>query len=130
MPRILGVDIPQKKKVVVALTYMYGIGPAIAAEICEKIKVDPNLKAADLSNSHIAQITKLLDGTYEVEGDLRRQLSMSIRRLQSINCYRGLRHRRGLPCRGQRTKTNARTRKGRKRTVGAVRDKAARKLTK
>ena len=112
-------------RVVVALTYMYGIGPAIAAEICEKIKVDPNLKAADLSNSHIAQITKLLDGTYEVEGDLRRQLSMSIRRLQSINCYRGLRHRRGLPCRGQRTKTNARTRKGPKRTVGAVRGKEA-----
>lgn len=130
MPRILGVDIPQNKKVVVALTYIYGIGPAAALEMCEKIKVSPDLRASELSDANIAQITKLLDTDYEVEGDLRRQESLAIRRLQSIQCYRGLRHRRGLPCRGQRTKTNARTRKGKKRTVGAVRDKAARKLSK
>jgi small subunit ribosomal protein S13 len=130
MPRILGVDIPSNKQVGIALTYLYGIGPAIASEIVEKLGVDPSTKAKDLSPAHIAQITKLLDGTYEVEGDLRRQVAMSIRRLQSIGCYRGLRHRRGLPCRGQRTKTNARTRKGKKRTVGAIRDKAARKTAK
>ncbi|MCM8532069.1 MAG: 30S ribosomal protein S13 [Lentisphaeraceae bacterium] len=127
MQRILGVDIPSKKKVSVALTYIFGIGPSTAQEIVEKIGVSPDTKADDLTPGHVAQITKLLDGTYEVEGDLRRQLTLSIRRLQSIGCYRGVRHRRGLPCRGQRTKTNARTRKGKKRTVGAIRDKAARK---
>jgi small subunit ribosomal protein S13 len=129
MPRILGVDLPNKK-VVIALTYIYGIGNSIAAEIVEKIGVSPDMKANDLTDANIAQITKLLDTDYQVEGDLRRQLTMSVRRLQSINCYRGLRHRRGLPCRGQRTKTNARTRKGKKRTVGAIRDKAARKMSK
>jgi len=127
MPRILGVDIPANKKVVIALTYIYGIGHSYAKEIVEKIGVSPDLKASDLTDANIAQITKLLDTDYEVEGDLRRQLAMSVRRLQSIQCYRGIRHRRGLPCRGQRTKTNARTRKGKKRTVGAIRDKAARK---
>ncbi|MCH2205916.1 MAG: 30S ribosomal protein S13 [Lentisphaerales bacterium] len=127
MPRILGVDIPGKKKTSIALTYIYGIGNTSAIEICEKINVSPDLKADDLTPAHIAQITKLLDGTYEVEGDLRRQLTLSIKRLQAIGSYRGIRHRRSLPCRGQRTKTNARTRKGKKRTVGAIRDKAARK---
>ena len=127
MPRILGVDIPQNKQVRIALTYLYGIGKTRAMEIIEKIGVEPNQKASDLTDAHIAQITKLLDTDYQVEGDLRRQLAMSVRRLQSIQCYRGIRHRRGLPCRGQRTKTNARTRKGKKRTVGAIRDKAARK---
>jgi len=130
MPRILGVDIPTNKKVVIALTYIYGIGKSTAAEIVDKIGVSPDMKASDLTDANIAQITKLLDTDYQVEGDLRRQLTMSVRRLQSINCYRGLRHRRGLPCRGQRTKTNARTRKGKKRTVGAIRDKAARKMSK
>ena len=129
MPRILGVDLPNKK-VVIALTYIYGIGNTLAAEIVDKIGVSPDLKANDLTDANIAQITKMLDTDYQVEGDLRRQLAMSVRRLQSINCYRGIRHRRGLPCRGQRTKTNARTRKGKKRTVGAIRDKAARKMTK
>ena len=127
MPRILGVDIPSKKKVIIALTYIYGIGPTRAREICEKIGIDPNIKANDMTDAHVAQVTKMLDSDYEVEGDLRRQIAMSIRRLQSIQSYRGIRHRRGLPCRGQRTKTNARTRKGKKRTVGAIRDKAARK---
>ena len=127
MPRILGVDIPANKQVVVALTYIYGIGNTKAKEIVEKIGVSPSLKASELTDANIAQIIKLLDTDYQVEGDLRRQLAMSIRRLQSIQSYRGIRHRRGLPCRGQRTKTNARTRKGKKRTVGAIRDKAARK---
>ena len=127
MPRILGVDIPGKKKVSVSLTYIFGIGTTSALKIAEKIGVSPDLKADDLTPAHIAQITKLLDGTYEVEGDLRRQLTLSIKRLQAIGSYRGIRHRRGLPCRGQRTKTNARTRKGKKRTVGAIRDKATRK---
>lgn len=130
MPRILGVDIPSNKKIVVSLTYIYGIGPARAKEICATIGVSPDLRATELNDGHIAHITKLLDGTYEVEGDLRRQIAMSIRRLQSIGSYRGIRHRRSLPCRGQRTKTNARTRKGRKKTVGAIRDKAARKTAK
>ena len=127
MPRILGVDIPANKQIVIALTYLYGIGKTRAKEIVEKLGVSPSLKASELTDAHIAQITKMLDSDYQVEGDLRRQLAMSIRRLQSIQCYRGIRHRRGLPCRGQRTKTNARTRKGKKRTVGAIRDKAARK---
>ena len=130
MPRILGVDIPANKKVVIALTYIYGIGNSLAAEIVDKIGVSPDMKANELTDANIAQITKLLDSDYQVEGDLRRQLTMSVRRLQSIHCYRGIRHRRGLPCRGQRTKTNARTRKGKKRTVGAIRDKAARKMSK
>lgn len=130
MPRILGVDIPNNKKVVIALQYIYGIGKGLAAEIVEKIGVSPEMKASDLTDANIAQITKLFEKDYQVEGDLRRQLAMSIRRLQSINCYRGIRHRRGLPCRGQRTKTNARTRKGKRRTVGAIRDKAARKSAK
>jgi small subunit ribosomal protein S13 len=130
MPRILGIDLPANKQVVVSLTYLYGIGKTRALEIAEKIGVKPTLKASELTDAHIAQITKLLDTDYEVEGDLRRQLAMSIRRLQSIRCYRGIRHQRSLPCRGQRTKTNARTRKGKKRTVGAIRDKAARKTAK
>jgi len=130
MPRILGVDIPENKKVVIALTYVYGIGRALANEIVEKIGISPDIKAKDLTDANIAQITKLFETDYQVEGDLRRQLAMSIRRLQSINCYRGIRHRRSLPCRGQRTKTNARTRKGKRRTVGAIRDKAARKTAK
>lgn len=130
MPRILGVDIPENKKVVIALTYVYGIGRALANEIVEKIGISPDIRAKDLTDANIAQITKLFETDYQVEGDLRRQLAMSIRRLQSINCYRGIRHRRSLPCRGQRTKTNARTRKGKRRTVGAIRDKAARKTAK
>lgn len=130
MPRILGIDLPANKQVAVSLTYLYGIGRTRANEIAEKIGVKPTLKASELTDAHIAQITKLLDSDYQVEGDLRRQLAMSVRRLQSIRCYRGIRHQRGLPCRGQRTKTNARTRKGKKRTVGAIRDKAARKSAK
>lgn len=128
MPRIIGVDIPGKKRIEFALRYIYGIGPAMAEEIIKRANVPMGLKADELTDEHIAAITTLLQNEYLVEGDLRRKVTGDIRRLQSINSYRGLRHRRSLPCRGQRTKTNARTRKGRKQTVGAIRDKTQRKL--
>lgn len=126
MPRILGVDIPAKKKVKIALTYIYGVGNTRALEIVEKLKLDGEARASELTDDQIGQLAKLFETDYQVEGDLRRQVAGAIRRLQSITSYRGIRHRRGLPVRGQRTKTNARTRKGKKRTVGAVRDKATR----
>lgn len=128
MPRILGVDIPMNKRVTYALQTIYGIGPKIAAEIVERAKIDPDLKASQLTDEHIAAITVLLQNDYVVEGDLRRELVTNIRRLQNINCYRGIRHKKGLPCRGQRTQTNARTRKGKKITVGAIRDKTQRRV--
>ena len=128
MPRIIGVDIPGNKRVEYALRYIYGIGPAKALEIIEKTGIDRNLKAADLSQEQISSITKILQNDMLVEGDLRRSVAADIRRLQQINCYRGLRHKRNLPCRGQRTKTNARTRKGKKITIGAIRDKTQRRL--
>ena len=118
MPRIIGVDIPGNKRVEFSLRYLYGIGPALALEIIEKVGIDRNIKAKDLTPDQIAKITKILQDDLTVEGDLRRQLSADIRRLQQINCYRGVRHRKGLPVRGQSTKQNARTRKGPKRTVG------------
>ena len=123
MPRILGVDIPVNKRVTYALQTIYGIGPAIAAEIVERAKIDPQIKASELTDENIAAITVLLQNDYTVEGDLRRELVTNIRRLQIINSYRGMRHKKGLPCRGQRTKTNARTRKGSKKTVSTVREK-------
>ena len=128
MPRIIGVDIPCNKRVEFSLRYLYGIGPALALEIIEKVGIDRNIKAKDLTPDQIAKITKILQDDLTVEGDLRRQLSADIRRLQQINCYRGVRHRRNLPVRGQRTKTNARTRKGKKITIGAIRDKTQRRL--
>ena len=128
MPRILGIDIPGKKRIEYSLRYIYGIGPTMALEIIKKAGVPVGLKTDDLTDKHIATITKILQDEYIVEGDLRRQVASDIRRLQSISSYRGIRHRRGLPVRGQRTKTNARTRKGRKQTVGAIRDKTQRKL--
>ncbi|MBQ6352141.1 MAG: 30S ribosomal protein S13 [Lentisphaeria bacterium] len=128
MPRIIGVDIPGNKRVEYALRYIYGIGPAKALEIIEKTGIDRNLKAADLSQEQISSITKILQNDMLVEGDLRRSVAADIRRLQQINSYRGIRHRRGLPVRGQRTKTNARTRKGKKITIGAIRDKTQRRL--
>lgn len=128
MPRILGVDIPVNKRVTYALQTIYGIGPAIAAEIVERAKIDPQIKASELTDENIAAITVLLQNDYTVEGDLRRELVTNIRRLQVINSYRGMRHKKGLPCRGQRTRTNARTRKGKKITVGAIRDKTQRRL--
>ena len=128
MPRIIGVDIPGNKRIEYALRYIYGIGPAKALEIIEKTGIDRNLKAADLSQEQISRITKILQNDMLVEGDLRRSVAADIRRLQQINSYRGIRHRRGLPVRGQRTKTNARTRKGKKITIGAIRDKTQRRL--
>lgn len=128
MPRILGVDIPNNKRVEIALTYVYGIGRARAAEICRRTQIEPGMKAAELTEANIGDIVRVLQDSYTVEGDLRRQTAQNIRRLIAIGSYRGLRHRRGLPVRGQRTKTNARTRKGAKKTVGAIRDRAARKL--
>ncbi len=128
MPRIIGVDIPGNKRIAFALRYLYGIGPAKALEIIEKVRIPEELKAKDLTPDQIAAITKILQNDIVVEGDLRRMLAADIRRLQQINCYRGVRHRRSLPVRGQRTKTNARTRKGKKITIGAIRDKTQRRL--
>ena len=128
MPRIIGVDIPGNKRVEYALRYIYGVGPAKALEIIEKAEIDRNIKANDLTPDQISRITKILQDDMLVEGDLRRAIAADIRRLQQVNCYRGIRHRRNLPVRGQRTKTNARTRKGKKITIGAIRDKTQRRL--
>ncbi len=128
MPRIVWVDIPEMKKLKIALTYLFGIGPHRALQICKSCKLDPEARVNTLSETEIGAINADLQDNEMVEGDLKRQVQQNIRRLQTIGCYRGWRHRRGLPVRGQRTKTNARTRKGRKQTVGAIRDKAARKV--
>ena len=112
MPRILGVDIPGRKRVEISLRYIYGIGPSKALEIVERAKIPLGTKADDLTDEHISAITTMLQNDYLVEGDLRRQTAVNIKRLMDLGCYRGLRHRRGLPVRGQRTHTNARTRKG------------------
>jgi small subunit ribosomal protein S13 len=117
MPRILGVDIPTNKPTAISLRYLYGIGPTTAMEICRKAQVSPVRRAKDLTEDELAKITAIIDREYVVEGQLRRQLQQNIARLREINCYRGLRHRRGLPVRGQRTRTNARTRKGPRKTV-------------
>ncbi|MFA6815650.1 MAG: 30S ribosomal protein S13 [Lentisphaeria bacterium] len=127
MPRILGVDIPNNKQTCISLTYLYGVGPAIAKEICRRAQIDPRMKASDLTESNISAVLQLLQDSYLVEGDLRRQVAQNIRRLIAVGSYRGIRHRRNLPVRGQRTKTNARTRKGSKKTVGAIRDRTERK---
>jgi small subunit ribosomal protein S13 len=126
MPRILGVDIPGKKRLEYALTYVYGVGRTLAGEVIRKARLDPSKKADELTDEELARIISILQTGYRIEGDLRREVSQNIRRLISIGSYRGLRHKRGLPVRGQRTKTNARTRKGPRRTVGAVRGKEVR----
>ncbi len=130
MPRVLGIDIPGRKRLEYALQYIYGIGPTLAKEVIEKAKLDPTKKADDLTDEDIQHLVGVLQSDYNIEGDLRREVSSNIRRLISIGSYRGIRHRRGLPVRGQRTKTNARTRKGAKRTVGVVRGKEARSAVK
>ncbi|WP_372796199.1 30S ribosomal protein S13 [Pontiella sp.] len=130
MPRVLGIDIPGRKKLEYSLRYIYGIGPTTAVEICEKAKLDRNMKADDMQDEDIQRLVAVLQSDYRIEGDLRREISANIRRLISIGSYRGRRHRAGLPVRGQRTKTNARTRKGAKRTVGVVRGKEARSAAK
>jgi small subunit ribosomal protein S13 len=117
MPRLLGVDIPQEKPTIISLQYLYGVGPKIARDLCHKAGVDPQGRARELREDEIARLAALLDKDYTVEGQLRRQVNQNIVRLKDIGCYRGLRHRRGLPVRGQRTRTNARTRKGPKKTV-------------
>lgn len=123
MARIAGVDLPRDKKVEYALTYIYGIGLSAARSIVAKAEVDPTRRMRDLTEGEISELRRVIEGDYVVEGDLRREFAMSIRRLMEIGSYRGLRHRRGLPVRGQRTKTNARMRKGPRRTVGAKRKK-------
>jgi small subunit ribosomal protein S13 len=116
MARIAGVDIPNKSTKI-ALTYIYGIGRSLALDICKKIDIDPDVKINDLSSDDMSRIRQALDNDYTVEGRLRTENSLNIKRLMDIGCYRGMRHRRGLPVRGQRTKTNARTRKGKPKTV-------------
>ena len=116
MARILGVDIPNGKKIKVSLTYIYGIGDSRALEICSKAKGDPEKKTADLTETELAAIREV-GIKYTLEGDLRRDVAMNIKRLQEINCYKGIRHRKSLPVRGQRTKSNARTRKGPRKTI-------------
>ncbi len=123
MARIAGVDLPREKKVEYALTYIYGIGLPSAREIVAEARVSPDTRVRDLTESEIAELRHGIEGNHTVEGDLRRELAMNIRRLMEIGSYRGLRHRRGLPVRGQRTKTNARMRKGPRRTVGIRRKK-------
>ena len=126
MARIAGVDLPRDKRVEAALPYIYGIGDTRSQEILEKAGVDPDTRVKDLAESEVAKIREIIDGNYKVEGDLRREVQLNIKRLMDIGCYRGLRHRRSLPVRGQSTKTNARTRKGPRRTV-AGKKKAPRK---
>jgi small subunit ribosomal protein S13 len=117
MPRLQGVDIPPNKRTHVALTYIFGIGPKTAGDICKVAGIDPALKARDLSDDELSRIGTVIENSYMVEGQLRRQVQQNITRLKDIACYRGMRHRRGLPARGQNTPTNARTRKGPKRLV-------------
>ena len=117
MARIAGVDLPRDKRVEHALPYIYGIGPSRSRQILDSAGVDPDTRVKDLAESEVARLREVVDGTYKVEGDLRREVQLNIKRLMDIGAYRGLRHRRGLPVRGQSTKTNARTRKGPRRTV-------------
>lgn len=117
MARIAGVNIPTNKRVQIALTYIFGIGRTKAREICDKVGLPDERRVSELSDSELARIREMIDNDYHVEGDLRRDTAMNIKRLMDLGCYRGLRHRRGLPVRGQRTHTNARTRKGRGRAV-------------
>jgi|SRR5262245_61289526 small subunit ribosomal protein S13 len=117
MPRILGVDLPADKPTHISLRYLYGIGPTLSLRLCEQANVDPQRRAKELAEDEIARLTGLLDREYTVEGQLRRQVQQNIQRLKDINSYRGSRHRKSLPVRGQRSKTNARTRKGPRKTV-------------
>jgi small subunit ribosomal protein S13 len=118
MARIAGVNLPNQKRLEIGLTYIYGIGQSTAQKICKDLELDPDHKIKDLTDDEVVKLRAYIDANVEVEGDLRRERSQAIKRLSEIGCYRGLRHRRGLPARGQRTKTNARTRKGPKKTVG------------
>ncbi len=126
MARIAGIDIPREKRVVIALTYIYGIGNATSEEILEATQVDPSTRVKDMDETQVTRLREYIDRNFVVEGDLRREVNMNIKRLIEIGCYRGLRHRRNLPVRGQRTRTNARTRRGVRRTV-AGKKRVARK---
>ncbi|MDT3699487.1 MAG: 30S ribosomal protein S13 [Thermincola sp.] len=123
MARIAGVDLPREKRVEISLTYIFGIGRATSQRILAGTGINPDTRVRDLTEEEVAKLREYIDKNLKVEGDLRRDISLAIKRLMEIGCYRGIRHRRGLPCRGQRTKTNARTRKGPKRTVGVRRKK-------
>ncbi|NJN15983.1 MAG: 30S ribosomal protein S13 [Oscillochloris sp.] len=124
MARIAGVDIPRNKKVEISITYIYGIGRTNGLEILQKANVDPERRVRDLTEEEVGRIREVVDREYRVEGDLRREVQMNIKRLMDIGCYRGLRHRRGMPVRGQRTRTNARTRRGRKGQAIGIKKKA------
>lgn len=117
MPRVIGVDIPNNKRLEISLTYVYGIGRSTSLKICQSLELDPGMKAGELTEEQVQNLATYVQKTYAVEGQLRRAIAGNISRLRDIGCYRGLRHRRGLPVRGQRTRTNARTRKGPKKTV-------------
>ena len=130
MPRIVGVDIPKEKRVEIALGYIYGIGRVTSNRILKAANISPDKRAKDLTEEEVARLSSILQKDYKVEGDLRREISANIKRLIDIGTYRGLRHRRGLPVRGQRTRTNARTRKGPRKTVGVIRQKTERAVTK
>ncbi len=123
MARIAGVDLPRDKRVEIGLTYIFGIGRATSNAILKKAGINPDTRVKDLAEDEVSSLRKILDTEYQVEGDLRREVSLNIKRLMEIGCYRGIRHRRGLPVRGQNTKTNARTRKGPKKTVGRKKKK-------
>jgi len=126
VPRIVGVDIPKEKRVEMALCYIYGIGRSLSNKVLKVANINPDKRAKDLTEEEVARLSTIIQKDYKVEGDLRRDVSANIKRLIDIGTYRGFRHRRGLPVRGQRTKTNARTRKGPRKTVGVIRQKAER----
>lgn len=127
MARIVGVDVPDQKRVIVALTYIYGIGRTSSQKILKEAGVDESIRVKDLSAEQLGRIRQVIESDYRVEGSLRTEIALSIKRLKDVGCYRGWRHRRGLPVRGQRTRTNARTRKGPKKTVAGKRKKAGKK---
>lgn len=130
MPRIIGVDIPKEKRIEIALTYIYGIGRSSSNKILKAAGINSDARAKNLSDEEVARITSVIQNEYNAEGDLRREISAHIKRLADIGSYRGFRHRRSLPVRGQRTRTNARTRKGPRKTVGVIRAKASRSIVK
>lgn len=127
MPRLVGVDIPKEKRIEIALCYIYGVGRSLSNRILKVANINPDKRAKDLTEEEVARLSSIIQKEYRVEGDLRRDISANIKRLIDVGAYRGLRHRKGLPVRGQRTKTNARTRKGPRKTVGVIRQKAAAK---
>ena len=127
MPRIAGVDLPRDKRVEIGLTYIYGIGRSTSNDILDAIEIDPDVRVKDLGETAVSELRQFIDRNYQVEGDLRRSVRQDIQRLQEIGCYRGIRHRKGLPVRGQRTKTNARTLKGPRKTVAGRRRARAKK---